>query len=98
MNGYETSLSFHSLQDIITALLFFLGFFHLQYQVKFRDKVFLTNVFIYETFNAGGVKRILAKDAQNRWIEIFWVSHAVLIRKARKFSPKIKVSLNYITE
>ncbi|XP_048775102.2 uncharacterized protein LOC125679709 [Ostrea edulis] len=61
-------------------------------EVKFRDKVFLTNVVIYETGNAGSVKRILAKDVQNRWIEIFWVLHAVLIQKARKFSPKIKVN------
>ncbi|XP_061164565.1 F-box/LRR-repeat protein 4-like [Saccostrea echinata] len=61
-------------------------------QVRFPEKVWITEVNIYETYNAGTVKRILAKNKENQWEEIFAVSHVhpIMIRKARKFSPKIK--------
>ncbi|XP_062596725.1 uncharacterized protein LOC134258199, partial [Saccostrea cucullata] len=60
-------------------------------QVRFPEKVWLTKVNIYETYNAGTVKRILAKDKKNQWIEIFEVSHVHPIRMARKFSTKLKI-------
>ncbi|XP_062566002.1 F-box/LRR-repeat protein 4-like, partial [Saccostrea cucullata] len=59
-------------------------------QVRFPEKVWLTEVNIYETYNAGTVKRILARDKENQWMEIFKVFRVHLIRKARKFSPKLK--------
>ncbi|XP_061164564.1 uncharacterized protein LOC133173596 [Saccostrea echinata] len=59
-------------------------------QVRFPEKVWLTKVVIYETYNAGTVKRILAKNKENQWVEIFDVSPEHTIDLARKFSPIIK--------
>ena len=65
--------------------------FHLFCQIKFPRKVYLTEVSIYETYHAGAVVRIAAKDPQKQWIDVYNVTHAHLIRKSRKFSPKLKV-------
>ncbi|XP_062587704.1 uncharacterized protein LOC134249362 [Saccostrea cucullata] len=59
-------------------------------QVKFVEKVWITEVNIYETYHAGAVTRILAKNKVNQWVVIFKVSHAHLIRKSRIFSPKLQ--------
>ncbi|XP_052689658.1 uncharacterized protein LOC128167784 [Crassostrea angulata] len=37
-------------------------------QVKFQKKVFLREINIYETYHAGGVKKISAKDMQGNWV------------------------------
>ena len=42
---------------------------------------------IFETYNAGAVARVAAKDPQNQWMHVYNVTHAHLIRKSRKFSP-----------
>lgn len=62
-------------------------------QMKFPRKIYVTSVNIYETLNAGAVVRISAKSPNDQWIEIFWTPHALHIKRARKFSPRIKVSL-----
>eukprot|EP00105_Crassostrea_gigas_P023095 XP_011442822.1 PREDICTED: uncharacterized protein LOC105339108 isoform X2 [Crassostrea gigas] len=59
-------------------------------EVKFPRKIFLTKVNIYETYHAGAVVKISAKDEDNQWVVIYNVTHAHVIRKARKFSPPIK--------
>ncbi|XP_061169141.1 uncharacterized protein LOC133178461 [Saccostrea echinata] len=59
-------------------------------EVKFPEKVWLTKVNIYEIWNGGAVTRILAKNKKKQWVEIFKVSKARVISKARKFSPEIK--------
>lgn len=60
-------------------------------QIKFPRKIFVTSVNIYETLNAGAVVRISAKSPNNYWVEIFWTPKALYIKRARKFSPRIKV-------
>ena len=60
-------------------------------QIKFPRKLFLNKINIFETYNAGAVVRIAAKDPQNQWVDVYNVTHAHLIRKSRKFSPKLKV-------
>ncbi|XP_062607456.1 uncharacterized protein LOC134269272 [Saccostrea cucullata] len=62
----------------------------LRCQVKFVEKVWITEINIYETLNAGAVKRILAKNKVDQWIEIFKVSQAHLVRKSRIFSPELQ--------
>lgn len=59
-------------------------------EVKFPRKIFITKVNIYETFHAGAVVKISAKDGQNQWVDIFNATHAQVIRESRKFSPQIK--------
>ncbi|XP_052719477.1 F-box/LRR-repeat protein 4-like isoform X2 [Crassostrea angulata] len=59
-------------------------------EVKFPKKIFITKVNIYETFHAGAVVKISAKDGQNQWVDIFNATHAQVIRESRKFSPQIK--------
>lgn len=61
--------------------------------MKFPRKIYVTSVNIYETLNAGAVVRISAKSPNDQWMEIFWTPHALHIKRARKFSPRIKVSL-----
>eukprot|EP00105_Crassostrea_gigas_P025813 XP_011446503.1 PREDICTED: F-box/LRR-repeat protein 4-like [Crassostrea gigas] len=60
-------------------------------EVKFPRKIFIAKVNIYETFHAGAVVKISAKDGQNQWVDIFNATHAQVIRESRKFSPQIKV-------
>lgn len=62
-------------------------------QMKFPRKIYVTSVNIYETLNAGAVVRILAKSPNDQWVEIFWTTQALHIKRARKFSPRIKVFL-----
>ncbi|XP_062566000.1 uncharacterized protein LOC134228358 [Saccostrea cucullata] len=59
-------------------------------ELKFPEKIWLTHVNIYETYNAGAVTRILAKNEEKRWIEIFRAPYAHLVKKSRIFSPQIK--------
>ncbi|XP_061164729.1 uncharacterized protein LOC133173725 [Saccostrea echinata] len=59
-------------------------------ELKFPEKIWLTEVNIYEVYNAGAVKRILAKNEKNGWVEIFKAPYALLIKRSRIFSPKIK--------
>nr|XP_022322052.1 F-box/LRR-repeat protein 4-like [Crassostrea virginica] len=59
-------------------------------EIKFPRKLFLNKINIFETYNAGAVVRIAAKDPQNQWVDVYHARHAHLIRKSRKFSPKIK--------
>nr|XP_034301077.1 uncharacterized protein LOC105339115 [Crassostrea gigas] len=63
----------------------------LQYlEMKFPRKIYVTSVNIYETLNAGAVVRISAKSPNDQWVEIFWTTQALHIKRARKFSPRIK--------
>lgn len=62
-------------------------------QMKFPRKIYVTSVNIYETLNAGAVVRISAKSPNDQWVEIFWTTQALHIKRARKFSPRIKVFL-----
>ncbi|XP_062566001.1 uncharacterized protein LOC134228360 [Saccostrea cucullata] len=59
-------------------------------ELKFPEKIWLSHVNIYEVYNAGAVTRILAKNGENRWVEIFKAPYAHLIKRARIFSPEIK--------
>lgn len=63
--------------------------------MKFQRKIYVTSVNIYETLHSGAVVRILAKSPNSHWDEIFWTPQAIHIKRARKFSPKIKVFLYY---
>lgn len=62
-------------------------------QMKFPRKIYVTSVNIYETLNAGAVVRISAKSPNDQWVEIFWTPQALHIKRARKFSPRIRVFL-----
>lgn len=63
--------------------------------MKFQRKIYVTSVNIYETLLSGAVVRILAKSPNSHCDEIFWTPQAIHIKRARKFSPKIKVFLYY---
>nr|XP_034301073.1 uncharacterized protein LOC105335840 isoform X2 [Crassostrea gigas] len=67
-------------------------------EVKFPRKIFMTKVNIYETYHAGAVVKISAKDGQNQWVDIFNATHAHVIRKSRKFSPQIKRTMFPVDE
>lgn len=62
-------------------------------QMKFPRKMYVTSVNINETLNAGAFVRISAKCPNDQWVEIFWTPQALHIKRARKFSPIIKVLL-----
>lgn len=56
-------------------------------QVKFQKKVFLREINIYETYHAGGVKNISAKDMQGNWVMVYKTHRLQNIEKSRIFSP-----------
>lgn len=61
------------------------------FQVLFKEKVFLTEVNVYETYHSGGTKRIRAKDPAGNWDTIYEAQQVECHKKSRIFSPAIKV-------
>lgn len=69
-----------------------LNFLALIFQVKFQKKVFLREINIYETYHAGGVKNISAKDMQGNWVMVYKTHRLQNIEKSRIFSPSFNVN------
>lgn len=69
-----------------------LNFLALIFQVKFQKKVFLREINIYETYHAGGVKKISAKDMQGNWVMVYKTHRLQNIEKSRIFSPSFNVN------
>ena len=54
--------------------------------------VYVREFIVYETYNAGLIKRIWAQTSPGRW-ELLWGTSAVqLLSYARAFSPNVTVS------
>ena len=51
----------------------------------------MSRIDIYETFHAGGVKAVLAKDPGGQWQQLWKTESVENIEQARIFSPPIKV-------
>lgn len=64
------------------------------FQVQFHEKVFLSEVNVYETYHAGGTKSIQAKDPSGKWDTIYENTKLECIKQSRIFSPPIKVFTN----
>nr|XP_022313500.1 uncharacterized protein LOC111118373 isoform X1 [Crassostrea virginica]XP_022313502.1 uncharacterized protein LOC111118373 isoform X1 [Crassostrea virginica] len=56
-------------------------------EVKFHEKLILQEINIYETYHAGGVKRVLAKDPAGKWLKLYETNQVQNIAKSRIFSP-----------
>lgn len=67
--------------------------YHLYFQVKFHEKLILQEINIYETYHAGGVKRVLAKDPAGKWLKLYETNQVQNIAKSRIFSPTFTVLL-----
>ncbi len=66
-----------------------------QIKVEFEKYVFVSEIEIYETYNAGGVKKIFTKAENEIW-ELLWeTSQIEVIRNSRIFSPDFEVDLIY---
>lgn len=56
-------------------------------EVEFEDKVYIEKIEIYETLNAGAVKRIKAKHPNGTWVIVWETPQVCLIQNSRIFSP-----------
>jgi hypothetical protein len=63
-------------------------------QIGFVEKVIPSAINIYETFNAGGVRRVLAKNLQDAWVELYKATRIEKIPASRIFSPVLKVGFH----
>ena len=64
----------------------------LLFQVKFKKAVMVTGIDIYETFHAGGVRRIAALRNKTEWVSLWETDRVTDIHQARIFSPPLKVA------
>lgn len=65
--------------------------------MKFKHAIYIQKIDIYETFHAGGVKKISAKklNTQNTY-EVIWQTKSVTdLKSSRIFSPNFKVVFLY---
>ncbi|XP_061181819.1 uncharacterized protein LOC133190296 [Saccostrea echinata] len=56
-------------------------------EVKFEEKLYLNEINIYETYHAGGVKRVSAKDLAGNWVMLYETNHCQNLESSRIFSP-----------
>ena len=61
-------------------------------QIEFAKKVYMDRVDIYETYHAGAVTRVAARDNSGSWITL-WSGRAQDIDHSRIFTPPIEVSI-----
>ncbi len=59
--------------------------------MKFAEKVYLDKVYIYETYYAGGVKRVSAKHPNGKWKELWSTEKVSVLSQARLFEPSFQV-------
>ena len=60
-------------------------------QLQYDQALYVSRIDIYETFHAGGVKAVLAKDPGGQWQQLWKTESVEDIGQARIFSPPIKV-------
>ena len=66
-------------------------------QIEYSEKVYIQQVAIYETYNAGAVTRVAARDDSGLWVTL-WTGRPQVIKSSRIFSPPIQVGgLKYCT-
>ena len=61
-------------------------------QVQFQTKVYPEKVEIYETYNAGAVKRLQFLQPNSKWLTAWETTTMQHIQKIRVFSPTFEVS------
>ena len=61
-------------------------------QVQYLRKVYPEKVEIYETYNAGAVKRLQFLQPNNKWYTAWETVNVQHIKKLRIFTPNFKVS------
>ncbi|XP_062596583.1 F-box/LRR-repeat protein 4-like [Saccostrea cucullata] len=57
-------------------------------EVKFEEKLYLNEINIYETYHAGGVKRVSAKDLAGNWVMLYQTNRCQNLQSSRIFSPQ----------
>ena len=63
-------------------------------EVEYAEDVYVTQINIYETFNAGGVVRVGALNPNTNTWSIIWESleGPIYIESSRIFSPKLNIT------
>ena len=59
-------------------------------EVEFPEALYVKKIAIYETYSAGGVKRISAKNSLGQWEELWSTDQVSFIEEARIFSPILR--------
>lgn len=58
----------------------------------FAEKVYPTEINIYETYNAGGTKKVEAKTDSGTWVTLYEAQRVEVIKASRIFKPAFIVS------
>lgn len=58
----------------------------------FLEKVYPTEINIYETYNAGGTRKVEAKTDSGTWVTIYEAPKVEVIKASRIFKPPFIVS------
>ncbi|XP_022313504.2 F-box/LRR-repeat protein 4-like isoform X2 [Crassostrea virginica] len=58
-------------------------------EVVYEEKVYPTEINIYETYNAGGTKSISAKADNGEWVTLYQADKIEAIKSSRIFKPRL---------
>ncbi|XP_062581076.1 speckle-type POZ protein B-like [Saccostrea cucullata] len=59
-------------------------------EVQYQEKVYLTEVNVYETYHSGGTKSIKVKNPSGKWETVYQTNQVTCMKKSRIFSPPIQ--------
>jgi len=59
-------------------------------ELEFQEAVLISSIEIYETFNAGAVRRLSALNDRNEWV-VIWSGQASPIKSSRIFKPSLNL-------
>ena len=62
----------------------------------YEEKVYPTEINIYETYNAGGTKSISAKADNGEWVTLYKADKIEAIKSSRILKPRLIVSSPFI--
>lgn len=68
-------------------------------EVVFLEKVYPTEINIYETYNAGGTRKVEAKTDSGTWVTIYEAPKVEVIKASRIFKPPFidaNISINIL--
>lgn len=80
--------------DVVVVLELKVGKTIPLFQLNYKEKVYPNGVDVYETFNAGGVVKLLLLNADTgKWVEVWSVAKPQVLTQSRIFSIPFAVRI-----
>lgn len=67
-------------------------------QIGFEQTVIPSEIKLYETYHAGGVSKIMAKNPAGHWVALYTAPRLENIKSSRIFSPNLTVKWPYMIQ